>query len=68
MKPQQAFTLIALLLVIAIVAALLLPAFGRAKGAARRMACVSNTHQINLALLMYAQPTGYDYTRLGKCA
>ena len=61
--------MIAVLVFIAIntiVAALFLPTLGRAEGAARRMACANNTHQINLALLMYAQPMGYDNTRLGK--
>jgi Protein of unknown function (DUF1559) len=44
--------------IIAILAALLLPVFSRAKGAARRTACISNTRQINLALRMYADDHG----------
>jgi prepilin-type N-terminal cleavage/methylation domain-containing protein len=55
------FTLIELLVVIAIVAilaALLLPVLNRAKGAARRTACISNTRQINLALHLYADEHG----------
>jgi len=57
MKPKQAFTVIELLVVIAVIAilaALLLPVLSRAKGAAKRTACISNTRQINLAMRMYA--------------
>jgi prepilin-type N-terminal cleavage/methylation domain-containing protein/prepilin-type processing-associated H-X9-DG protein len=53
---EAAFTLIELLVVIAIVgvlASLLLPVMGRAKEAARATACVSNLHQIGLALQVY---------------
>lgn len=53
-----AFTLIELLVVIAIVGvlmSLLLPALGRTKRSARSAACLSNLHQIGLALDVYVQ-------------
>lgn len=53
---RLAFTLVEMLVVIAILgvlAALLLPVFSRGKEAARATACVSNLHQIGLALQVY---------------
>ncbi len=53
---HRAFTLIELLVVIAIIAilaAVLFPAFAQAKAAAKGAACLSNTKQMGLAVQMY---------------
>lgn len=55
-RQQRGFTLVELLVVIAMVAilaALLLPALARAKTAAYRVRCVSNLHQLALAARLY---------------
>jgi prepilin-type N-terminal cleavage/methylation domain-containing protein/prepilin-type processing-associated H-X9-DG protein len=53
---DKGFTLLELLVVIAIMvilAGLLLPALSRSKDTARRIKCVSNLHQLGLAMQMY---------------
>jgi prepilin-type N-terminal cleavage/methylation domain-containing protein len=63
MSPQRgdlaaAFTLIELLVVIAVIAALaalLFPVLGRAKESGRGTACLSNLHQLGIALQLYVQ-------------
>ena len=67
---QTGFTLIELLVVIAIIAilaAILFPVFARVKAKAEQISCLSNTKQLTLAFLMYAEdyggtlPFAYDY-------
>lgn len=58
---KRAFTLIELLIVIAIISilsAILFPVFGKARSSARRTACLSNVKQIGTAIGMYT--SDYD--------
>jgi general secretion pathway protein G len=60
MARRQGFTLIELLVVIAVIAilaAVLFPVFAKARERARMVTCISNLHQIGLAILQY----GVDY-------
>jgi len=57
-RATAAFTLIELLVVIAIIAilaAILFPVFAQARESARQTACLSNTKQLGLGFMMYAQ-------------
>jgi len=60
-QPETGFTLIELLVVIAVIAilvAILLPCFGRAREAGRRAVCMSNLRQLQTAWQVYAGGNG----------
>jgi prepilin-type N-terminal cleavage/methylation domain-containing protein/prepilin-type processing-associated H-X9-DG protein len=72
MKAKNGFTLIEILIVVAIIillAALLFPAFSRARENARRAGCMSNLKQIGLGIAQYTQdyderlPQPWTYVR-----
>ena len=68
MKRRSAFTLIELLLVIAIIAilaAMLLPALASAKQRAWTIACKSNLHQISLGFIMFADDNNGRFPQSG---
>jgi prepilin-type N-terminal cleavage/methylation domain-containing protein len=67
MTRRIGFTLVELLVVIAIIAlliAILLPALGRSREAAQRVACLSNLRQVHTAFLFYAL-NNHDQVPLG---
>ncbi len=70
-KDGCGFTLIELLVVIAIIAllaALLLPALASAKDKTKRTACLSNLHQIGIAIHLYALDNGEGKIPYGPIA
>ncbi len=65
-KTKSGFTLIELLVVIAIIAilaAILFPVFAQARESARKTSSLSNTKQMGLGVMMYAQ----DYDEMYPC-
>ncbi|MBW3636637.1 MAG: DUF1559 domain-containing protein [Armatimonadetes bacterium] len=68
-QAKKGFTLIELLVVVAIIAilaAILFPVFGRARENARRTSCLSNTKQIGLGMMQYTQDFDENYPLSGS--
>ena len=64
MTTRRAFTLVELLVVIAVIAllaAMLLPALSKARQSGRRTACMSNLRQLSVALSIYASENEGDF-------
>src|SRR5687768_3903088 len=64
MRKRTGFTLIELLVVIAIIAilaAILFPVFARAKEAAKKSSCLSNSKQIGMGIMMYIADSDDTY-------
>ena len=62
-RPAGGFTLIELVVVIAILAGLLLPALAIAKAKSQGIACASNLRQLGLALSLYASDNAGSFLR-----
>ena len=63
-RPSRAFTLVELLMVVAIIAllvAILIPVLSHARNAARVTLCATNQHQIGLAWTMYLPDNDYKF-------
>ena len=64
MRKSQAFTLIELPVVIAIIAllaAILFPTFAKVRENARRATCASNQRQLGMAIMQYVQDTDEQF-------
>jgi len=66
---STAFTLLELLVVVSIIAllmGLLVPAITKARESARRAKCMSNIHQLSVAMLAYANDNDGNYPNAGE--
>ena len=63
----RAFTLVGLLVVIAILASILLPVFAQAREKPRADSCLSNQKQIGLGIMMYTQDDDETYPMANYC-